>query len=78
MLRGGEEPPVWVEPEAPLEPAQEGDAAKEGEEMEVEYKELSDGYNTAEGRQTEIGDENIVVEQRRSGLWGWVRGMFRR
>ncbi|KIW64239.1 hypothetical protein PV04_09186 [Phialophora macrospora] len=69
MLEGGKRPPVWVEPPAP----QEG-----GKDVQVEYHRLDEEATSPRGDPAVFHDEDIVVQERRQGLWGRVRRMFGR
>jgi hypothetical protein len=69
MLEGGKRPPVWAEPPAPQEA---------GEDIQVEYHRLDEGRASPRGDPAVFHDEDIVVEERRQGLWARVRRMFGR
>ncbi|ETI21236.1 hypothetical protein G647_07581 [Cladophialophora carrionii CBS 160.54] len=71
MLQGGKRPPVWAEPPPPPAP-QEGI-----EDVQVEYQRLDEGMASSRDPAA-FHDEDIVVEERRQGLWARVRRMFGR
>ncbi|EXJ55679.1 hypothetical protein A1O7_08608 [Cladophialophora yegresii CBS 114405] len=70
MLQGGKRPPVWAEPPPPPPVPQE--------DVQVEYQRLDESATSPRRDPAVFHDEDIVVEERRQGLWARVRRMFGR